>query len=60
MNEKNNESVVFTGPLLKKLKEEYQKALLEKRDTFVFEGREVVVSYARYLIQFLESVLKKD
>ncbi len=38
---------------------EYNKALEEGKgfkDTFMYEGDEIVVGYAKYLIEYLESI----
>jgi hypothetical protein len=47
----------WTRPMLERFKKEYQKAVAAKKDTFVFDGNEFVVSYAKYLIEYLESKL---
>ena len=35
---------------------EYNKAVEEGKDLFVYEDNEFVVEYAKYLIQYLESL----
>lgn len=32
----------------------YEEAKREKKETFVFEGQEVLVSYAKYLVEYLD------
>ncbi len=48
----------FTKDMLKKFKAAYQKAIEEKKDTFLFDGDEFLVSYAKYVIEYLESKFK--
>ena len=47
--------------MLERLKKAYNKALKEQgRDgVFTFEGHELVVAYAGYLIEYLETQLTK-
>lgn len=48
-------TIVWTKPMLERLRKAYQKAVADKADTFVFDGNEFVVDYAKYLIQYLDS-----
>lgn len=41
-------------------KEKYNLAVLENKDTFIFQGREVLTLYAKYLLEYLDSKLKKS
>jgi hypothetical protein len=50
-------TVDFTPAKLKKLKAEYAKAKVELKDRFYFEGNVLLISYAKYLIEYLEGVL---
>jgi hypothetical protein len=50
--------VSFTPESLKVLKRAYDKAIAEGRDQFVFHGHPLLVSYAKYLIEFLEAAFK--
>lgn len=43
---------------LNNLKKLYQVALEEKKSEFIFQESVVLVSYAKYLIQFLELKIK--
>ena len=43
---------------LKKLKRLYNKALKNNVETFFFQGKEILVGYAKYLIQYLEGRMK--
>ncbi len=47
-------SVTITHKDLKPLKAAYQKAVKEKKDFFLYKGQEVVTTYAKYLIEYLE------
>ena len=49
--------VTFDRPKLERLKLVYQEAIEAKRESFWFEGKEYLVAYARYLIEYLESVI---
>ena len=59
-----NRTVMFTPKKLRRLKRAYECALRREqetgRDVFVFDGRKYVVAYARYLIERLETRLKKE
>jgi hypothetical protein len=48
--------IPFTRPML----ERFKKALegKDKEDVIVFEGHEFLVSYARYLVEYLEGELR--
>ena len=43
--------------MLERFRKEFQKAMQNKADTFVFDGHEFVVDYAKYLIQYLDRQL---
>jgi hypothetical protein len=53
----NDDTVTFDRAKLERLKTAYQNALKDKAETFWFEGKEYLVSYARYLIEYLETSL---
>lgn len=44
----------FDRARLDRLKQAYARALAEDRDYFPFDGMELLTSYAKYLIEFLE------
>jgi len=46
--------ITMTQAKLASLKAHYKKALEEDRETFVFEGREILTDYAKYMIEYLE------
>ena len=48
--------VTFNKKKLKALKKAYQQCVDRKEDVFVFEGQELVVGYAKYLIEYLDSI----
>lgn len=49
-------SITFTPEKLAQLKKEYEEAVNNKQETFLFDGKhELLVDYAKYLIQYLES-----
>lgn len=45
----------FTFEKFAKLKRTYRKAVDENKTQFTFEGHELLVSYAKYLIEYLET-----
>lgn len=47
--------IEFTPEKIKQLKQAIKKAEAVPVDTFQFEGNEVLVSYAKYLVEFLEN-----
>lgn len=47
-------SISITHQSYVKLKKAYNKAVVQKKATFTFEGSELVVDYAKYLLQFME------
>lgn len=53
----------WNRPMLKRFKKAFETAeQIQKSggsDTFIFNGNEFVVGYAKYLIQYLEKVLPK-
>jgi hypothetical protein len=41
---------------LKDLKELYKKAVKDNKDYFIYKQNEIITSYAKYLIEYLESI----
>ena len=54
-NEPDNEPIAWTPAKLTKFKRDYAKAITDGKVTFMFEGHEVLVRYAKYLIEYLEN-----
>ena len=50
--------MIWTRDLLEKLKKQQAAAVDKKLMSFTFEGQEVLVAYAKYLIEYLEVTLK--
>ena len=50
--------ITWTRPMLQRFKVAHANALCEDKTEFTFDGNEFVVGYAKYLIQYLEGVLK--
>lgn len=48
--------ISFTPQNLKLFKREYQRAIASGETSFTFKGREVLVAYAKYMIEYLETV----
>lgn len=44
---------------LKDLKRHYKKAVEDNKESFIFNGDEYLTSYAKYVIEYLESRFKK-
>jgi hypothetical protein len=53
------EQIAITRAQYKRFKRAYAKAVREKVDTFTFEGREYVVKYAYYMLQYLATFYEK-
>lgn len=51
-------SISFDRQTLDQLKEAYDRAVKAGHETFVFKGNVMLVSYAKYLIEYLETKLK--
>jgi len=47
----------FNREKLKQLKRVYAIAVARNKETFMFEGHELLVAYAKYLIEYLEGRL---
>lgn len=43
--------------MLRRFKKAYEEAAQAGNDTFLFDGNEFVLTYARYLIEYLEGQL---
>ncbi len=50
--------MIWTRDLLEKLKTDTKKAEEKEKAIFVFEGQELFVPYAKYLIEYLDRLLK--
>jgi hypothetical protein len=48
----------FDKKKLTKLKRLYNQAVAEKKEIFIFEDKELLVSYAKYLIEYLDNELR--
>jgi hypothetical protein len=56
MNNKKKQLIEFTPEKFKQLKKEYNIAVKEGKESFMFLGQyELLTSYAKYLIEYLES-----
>lgn len=52
--------VDFDRPKLRRLQAAYKNAVAVGATQFDFEGTELLVSYARYLIEYLEGALPQN
>lgn len=50
--------MTFTKEKLSELKKQYNISVQNNQEVFIFDGTELLVSYAKYLIQYLETQLK--
>lgn len=50
--------ISWTAPMLARFKIAYNAAVNQKVDSFMFDGNEFVVAYAKYLIEFLDDKFK--
>lgn len=53
-------SITFTRAKLNELQAKYDKARMEGHEEFQFEGQTVLVCYAKYLIEFLNTQFQPD
>ena len=53
--EKPNDTIAWDKPMLERFKLAYAQC---KEETFMFDGRAFYVGYAKYLIEYLEPLLK--
>ena len=58
MAQSENTRVIFEKEKLQSLKKHYNDAINSKSEIFTFDGVEYLVSYAKYLIEYLEDNLK--
>lgn len=49
----------FDRPKLDRLKKDYDKAKASGAEQFTFDGEVYLVSYAKYVIEYLESQFKR-
>lgn len=49
--------ITFTREKVNKFKRAYNKAVKEKKESFIFNDREVLTSYAKYMIEYLNTRL---
>lgn len=49
------ETIEFDEDRMGRLRKAYNKALVEKKDVFIFEGHEFVTKYAKYVLEYLNT-----
>jgi hypothetical protein len=54
---RRDHEITFTVHDVQSLRDAYEKALKDRAVTFDWRGHTFVTAYARYLLQYLESVL---
>ena len=50
--------IEFDKARLKRLKIAYNDTIIKEQKSFIFEGRELLVNYAKHMIEYLEGRLK--
>jgi hypothetical protein len=58
MSMEENQQVIFTPEKRDRLRTAYNKAVATHQDTFMFDGVELVTDYAKYLLEYLDTVFK--
>ena len=48
----------MTYEKFQEFKKLYEKAKAQSKESFIFEGQEILVSYAKYVIEYLETKFK--
>jgi hypothetical protein len=51
-------ATIITAENLPRFRNLYNKAVKEKQTQFIFDGQEVLVSFAKYLIEYSETQIK--
>jgi hypothetical protein len=52
-------TIKFDVYKLQSLKTQYNKAIREGKSSFIWDGNELLTSYAKYLIEYLNNNLKQ-
>lgn len=48
----------FDQAKVKRLKKRYDKAVLDKEESFIFEDNEYLTTYAKYMLEYLDTLFK--
>ena len=59
-NKINMNTINFDKQTLKLFKQKYNLAIKNNKKSFFFEGNEVLVSYAKYVIEYVEDKINGD
>ncbi len=54
-----NDKLLINAEQYRSLKSLYAKAVKDKMDQFIFQGKDMLTSYAKYLIEFLKPNFEK-
>lgn len=49
-------TIEFTREKMQALRKEYNRAVRDGKDVFIFEGHELLVSYAKYVLEYLSTL----
>jgi hypothetical protein len=54
----NSKDVTFDRDRLVRLRRAYEKAKMSNKEVFTFEGKDYLIDYAKYLIEYLAHVIE--
>lgn len=54
------ETLKITEKSLKDLKNQYQTSLDNNEESFIFQEKEILTAYAKYMIEYLEPKFKNE
>ena len=60
MADDNDQTITWDAEKLAAFKDEWQKAHDNEQEQFEFEGHQILVSYGRYLIEYLEYLFGEE
>jgi hypothetical protein len=50
-------TITFNHETFKEFKKEYSKAVINNQEIFIFQGKELLTAYAKYIIEYINSKL---
>jgi hypothetical protein len=52
------ETINFDAAKVERFRKRYERAVREGEEVFKFEGKDILVGYAKYVLEYLEGKLK--